>query len=614
MICRTALPLLLGVPCAGLAQEPPAPPGEAPVEVAFSAERLVYDEPADTVTATGEVRMNREGYHLRADSVSWNRQTGEVRAEGGVRITSPGGDVAYGDSVLLEDTLRDGVVHNLLLVLADGGRLAAARAERHDGVTTLHRAAYTACEVVDSDGCPKDPTWQITAVRVVHDPVRHRISYRGATLNLFGAPIIGLPGLSHPDGSQGGGSGFLVPEIRYSRRNGLELSAPYYIRFGPNRDATLTPHVYTGVLPMLEAQYRQLTSAGAFQIHGYVTHGSRLQLNPQIPAPGDDEGLRAYVEGGGRFILSPRWSVTAFGRYTTDRTFMRRYDISRDDRLRSFVNAERVTEDSYISIAGWAFQGLRLTDVDGLQPIALPAIDARWRLADPWLGGRIELQANSLAVTRTEGQDSQRAFASARWDRRTITPMGQELVLTAYARGDLYHANDTLLDPDGQLSRPRGLGRALHRRGRRRRPLAVHRRVPGRHPAPHPAPPGRRLAADREYGHPQRGRPLGRPRGFEPVRAEPLPRLTTAGRTGCASPTASTGRPTCRASRSAPISARATGSTASPRSCRPAPASRAASPTSSAAPTFASAASSASPTASASTRTAWRCAATRSTR
>ena len=90
----------------------------------------------------------------------------------------------------------------------------------------------------------------------------------------------------------------------------------------------------------------------------------------------------------------------------------------RDDRLRSFVDAERITADSYISIAGWAFQGLRLTDVAGMQPIALPAIDARWRIADPWLGGQFELQANSLAILRPEGQDSQRAFASARWDRR----------------------------------------------------------------------------------------------------------------------------------------------------------------------------------------------------
>ena len=443
-ICRTALPLMLCAPGAALAQDPPASQIEQPAEVAFSADQLIYDENADTVTATGEVRMNREGYRLSADSVVWTRTTGEVRAIGDVRVTSPAGDVAYGDSVVLEDNLRDGIVENLLLVLEDGGRLAAVQARRENGLTILNRAAYTPCAVVTPEGCPKDPTWQINAVRVVHDPVRHRISYQGATLNLFGMPVLGLPGLSHPDGTQGGGTGLLVPEIRFSRRNGLELSAPYYIRLAPNRDATITPHIYSDVLPMLEAEYRQLTSLGAFQLRGYVTHGSRLELDPlALLPPGRNEGLRAYLEGNGRFQLSPAWSITGSGRYVTDRTFLRRYDISRDDRLRSMIDAERIGTDSYISIAGWAFQGLRITDVSGQQPIALPAIDARWGLPEAVFGGRVQLQANSLSILRPEGQDSQRAFASARWDRRSITALGQELVLTAYARGDLYHANDT---------------------------------------------------------------------------------------------------------------------------------------------------------------------------
>ena len=57
----------------------------------------------------------------------------------------------------------------------------------------------------------------------------------------------------------------------------------------------------------------------------------------------------------------------------------------------------------------------------------------------------MELQANSLAILRTEGQDTQRAFAGARWDRRSLTRWGQELLLTAYARGDVYHSSDNLL-------------------------------------------------------------------------------------------------------------------------------------------------------------------------
>lgn len=446
LICLTALPLLLWVPAAALAQDSqedkPAGTQEAAREVAFSAGELVYDSETEIVTATGDVRMASEGNNLRADRVVWNRRTDEARAEGNVRLVTPEGHTAYGDSIVLTDSMKNAVAENMLLVLEDGGRIAALRAERKDGYTTLYRAAYSPCAVVSPSGCPKQPTWQITAVKVVHDPFRHRIRYEGAGLNLLGARIVALPWLSHPDGSGGGGSGLLVPDIRLSSRNGFEIALPYYVKLAPNRDVTVTPHVYTGVLPMLEGEYRQITRLGAFRLAAFATQGSRVPLGSTAAT---DEGVRAYVEGNGRFQLDPWWTVTASGRYVTDRTFLRRYDISRDVRLRSFVNAERIDADSYISIAGWAFQGLRSTDVAGQQPIALPAIDARWRLPAPVWGGRVELQANSLAILRTGGQDTQRAFAAARWERRSLTPLGQELVLTAYARGDVYHTADAAL-------------------------------------------------------------------------------------------------------------------------------------------------------------------------
>lgn len=132
-------------------------------------------------------------------------------------------------------------------------------------------------------------------------------------------------------------------------------------------------------------------------------------------------------------------------RLASDRTFLRRYDISRDDRLRSTIEAERIDRNSYFSLAGWAVQTLR-TEVDqGTVPIALPVMDYRRRFAEPLLGGQVQLQVNSLAITRTEGQDTQRAFAGAEWNLRKITGLGQEVTFTTYLRGDIYHSDGNLL-------------------------------------------------------------------------------------------------------------------------------------------------------------------------
>ena len=445
-LCLTALPLILALPEAALAQESPAPPEAAPVAdpvIEFSADAVTYDTNSDLVTAEGRVRMSRDGNYLASDRVSWDRNSGRVVAEGNVVVVTPEGDKLVTNRVDLTDTLRDGTVENLLIVLESGGRIAATRGIRSGDVTSLENAVYSACPVTTSGGCPRNPSWKISAAQVSHDSVNGKIRFRGGRLTVLGVTLPLLPVFSVGDGSQKGGfSGALVPGIQLDSNNGLGLDFPYYWRLDRNRDLTITPHIYTGSLPALEARWRHLTSLGAYQLSGFVTYGEILDPDPNDPTPENHDGLRGYFEGNGRFQLDPYWTLTGSLRAATDKTVARRYDITGDDRLRSFFNAERIDLDSYISIAGWAFQGLRSTDQQEKIPIALPAIDARLRLDEPMLGGKVELQANSLAVLRIDGQDTQRAFASARWDLRRLTRMGQELTLTAYARGDIYHTQD----------------------------------------------------------------------------------------------------------------------------------------------------------------------------
>ena len=435
--------MLLPLPAAAAAAQPAPPPSVEPATsdqiVAFSADQVSYDSEADVVTASGDVRMNREGNYLAADQVTWDRKSGEVFAHGNVVVVTPEGDKLVGNTVQLTDTLRDGTVDNLMVVLESGGRVAASRGTRVNGVLTLTNAIYSPCPVTTETGCPKRPSWAITAARVIDDPKSKRIRFEGGRLQLFGINIPLLPVFNIAQGNEGA-TGWLVPNIAVSSRNGFELAIPYHLQIGPNRDATVTPHIYTSVLPAIEAQYRELNSIGAFQIGGFLTYGRVDRINPDLTEP-EPHRIRGYFDANGRWQLDPVWTVISSLRVATDKTVTRRYDLTNDDRLRNVVNAERITPNSYISIAGWAFQGLRVDDRQKEIPIALPAIDARVRL-DDIAGGHVEIQGNSLAITRIEGQDTQRAFTSIRWDLRRLTPWGQEVSLTAYGRGDVYHTDE----------------------------------------------------------------------------------------------------------------------------------------------------------------------------
>jgi len=415
-------------------------------EIAFEADALSYDSDSDTVTASGNVVLRSGDQSVRAEDVTWNRMTGQIVATGQIRFVDENGNQLFTDRLELTDELRAGAMSNLLLAFRAGGRLAAEEARRNaEGDVEVTRAAYSTCAVEDEEGCPKDPSWRITADRVVYDAQSRRIRFTGAYLELFGARILPLPGGLSIRSDGGADSGFFIPDIGYSASNGLELSESYYWRLAENRDLTLSGYVYSENAPMVSGQYRQLTDTGAFQATGYLTYGTRIPLASEGLTAEKD--IRGYLFTNGRFQPDENWTLEGSIRFASDRTFLRRFDISREDRLRSMLRAERIDDNSYLSIAGWATQALLVDTPQGQVPLALPQIDYRLRLEEPVLGGQVELQANTLAITRSEGQDTQRAFTRAQWDLRRITPWGQEVTFTGLVRADLYHSGDNLLNP-----------------------------------------------------------------------------------------------------------------------------------------------------------------------
>ncbi|MBN8485837.1 MAG: LPS-assembly protein LptD [Sphingomonadales bacterium] len=444
---------MLGCPLAAQAQEADAPQEAAPLpadsattdseQIQFEADGASYDDNTETVSVFGNVVLRRGDQSVRADQLSWDRKTGKIIATGNIRLVDADGNQLFTDSIELTDELKAGAMDNMLLALREGGRLAANKGERlEDGKVLLHNAAYSTCAVEDDQGCPRKPSWRITARRVIFDPDKKTLRFEGARAEIFGLRLMPLPALTlATDGRPI--NGLLIPDVQLSASNGVQFSQSWYQRLSDNRDLSVTGYVFTEALPMVSAQYRQLTSQGSFQVTGYLTRSSRIPIGGPLAASQSD--FRGYLYANGRYQFSPNWGLTFSGRLASDRTFLRRYDISRDDRLRSTAQLERIDADSYFSISGWATQTLRVGDAQGQVPFAIPEIDYRRRLTDPLLGGRVQLQFNTLAISRTAGQDTQRAFASAQWDLRRLTPWGQEVTVTALARGDIYHSDENAL-------------------------------------------------------------------------------------------------------------------------------------------------------------------------
>ncbi|KPF80308.1 hypothetical protein IP88_00670 [alpha proteobacterium AAP81b] len=417
-----------------------AAPGEA---IDFAADELEYKDDSQLIVATGTVEIRREGWTLRADRVEYYRDTGIVVASGHVISTDPEGNQAFGERIELKDTLRDAAIENILIVLNDGGRLAAQRGARDGDLYTLDRAVYSPCSVIARDGCPQKPLWQVKARRIRYNRARQRIRYRDAQLDFLGLPILFLPNFSHPDTQAPQASGLLVPELEFRRQLGFGVSLPYHFALGRDRDITVAPHFYTSENPALELNARRLFRAGPVEASAFFTYANLTDFAPDnVTAIDRGDQFRGYFSLRGRLQHSPEWRSTFSLRLTTDDTFNRRWGLDFDDTLRSTYALERTSPESYLSISGWGFQGLRATDRSGEIPFVLPLIEYDWRPGAPILGGRLRIAANSMNLLRGGGQSVQRGLAFAEWNRRFLTPFGQRITITGLVRGDLYNVTD----------------------------------------------------------------------------------------------------------------------------------------------------------------------------
>ncbi|MFC3050976.1 LPS-assembly protein LptD [Kordiimonas pumila] len=409
-------------------------------KIQFSADNLSYDQETSNIIATGNVRLEKDGFILEAQEVRYNEKTGVAEAIGAVKLSTPNGDILYAPHMMVDNALKDALIEDLRLILADGAQVRAAKGVRDDasGVMSLDRIVYSPCKVC-ADGSGKKPLWQIRAVKVVHDKEKHRLIYDDAVLEVFGVPVFWTPYFSHPDPTVDKASGLLPLNIQTTKNLGFYVGLPYYWVIDDSKDLTVTPVFTTKEGFVLQSEYRQHLRSGKYSLGGSVTYTDERDTLNMLT--GDHE-FRGHVESEGQFGHGPKWRSTYQLNWASDDTYLRRYDISDADTLTSEYKLEGFLGQSYFSARTMAFQGLRKEDIAGLTAFALPLIDAEYVPNYKPFGGTLNFRGNALALHRTAGLDTQRVSLSASWERRWITPKGFIVDANAFARSDAYNLND----------------------------------------------------------------------------------------------------------------------------------------------------------------------------
>ncbi len=408
--------------------------------VFLSADEVTYDRELGVVTARGHVELSQGERILLADTLTYNERTGAVAAAGNVSLLEPNGDVAFADYVELTSGLKEGVIRDIRVLLADGSRIAANGGRRSGETTEFTKAVYSPCPV-----CAEDPTrpllWQLKAVRVTHDQEAHRIEYRDAWLEIYGVPVAYTPYFSHPDPSVTRQSGLLVPDFSFSNSLGPSVRIPYYFTLGPSADATFEPTFTTNQGIVLGGEYRRRLRTGEFQADGSITRADRENDNET-----ENDVVRGHIDAIARFDYDENWRWGADLERASDTTYLRLYDYGTERTLTSQAFAETFDERSYgIGRALW-FQGLRDGDDDDQFPLIWPEAIYH-HVGEPWgIGNYLTFDAGVLNLSRIEGRDSRRLHSQAGWHLPFVSRYGYLVELGATLEADGYWVEG--FDPD----------------------------------------------------------------------------------------------------------------------------------------------------------------------
>jgi LPS-assembly protein len=408
--------------------------------VMLVADELLVDEDLGIVTAQGNVEVAQGERLLRADTLTFNRRTNVVTASGNVSLVEPAGDVVFAEFVELTSDLRDGMMRNIRLLLADQSRFAAVTARRADGSrTVMRRATYSPC-----DPCADDPTrapmWQIRAARIRHDQERKEVVYDDAWLEIAGVPVAYTPYLAHPDGTEKRKSGFLPPDVATSSRNGTMVATPYYWTLGPSADLTVTPIILSNDPPLMAGEYRRRFGSGQI-----VTDASFLRTNRE------GEGFpqwRGHLRSDGRFDLDDNWRTGFDIARTSDKTYIERYRIRQrfrfieQDALTSRGFVEGFQDRGYAVVNAFAFQGLRPEDDPARTPVVLPAAAYSWVGEPGAMGGRYTFDASAVSIYRDKDVRAQRGTVLGGWALPYTTRTGEIYTLTTNVQVDAFHSDN----------------------------------------------------------------------------------------------------------------------------------------------------------------------------
>ena len=236
--CFAALALGLAGATGARAQVPlPDLRGASGEPVEIRAHQLSLDKRRQLYEAQGNVRLRQGTRELRADWMVFHAETGQGVASGNVQLNQ-GRDVLTASFLQFDADSLEGVIFDGRMDAPETGFQMRGSAIARTGDETYHfeDGVFTTCICPDPE---ERKPWQIEAGEADLEIGGYGTA-RNTTFDILEVPVLWFPWMIFPLKTERQ-SGFLFPDVSFSRRSGAELGLPFFWAATDQLNVTLTP-------------------------------------------------------------------------------------------------------------------------------------------------------------------------------------------------------------------------------------------------------------------------------------------------------------------------------------------------------------------------------------
>ena len=339
----------------------------------LAADKINKNEKTKILSAKGKVQVQKGGIKIKSDILSYNLEKKEITFTGNVEILSDTGDIIFAEQAKLKESLSDGYIKNLGILLSDESRIAAssANAESKNNKTIYKNIVFTKCKKCADDG---KIIWSLKAKKASHLKKSKVVVYEGVILETFEVPILYIPIFFHPDPTVNRKTGLLAPNVSSSNVFGYSYKQPIFFKLSKSSDLTVEPILTSKEGPIISTKYREKYASGEIKVNSSITKGSKARENEPTK-----KIIRGHLDFGYANKFKNGWRAGANIKRASDASYLSRYKFSSGESLLTQnIFIEKGSINNNIMAEAFKFQSLSTEYAEDRLPFIKPRIQHSW--------------------------------------------------------------------------------------------------------------------------------------------------------------------------------------------------------------------------------------------